>query len=327
MRKSMRTIGILLSALFLLTACDSSDNHEMVIDDDVVYTSPKKVDVDYETQNQLSNFFLEELYHNYSDNSGQDYPGFFGKLEWDAQPCYLINSNEEFLSAYKGTKQLPEVDFERYSILVGRSYCADGSESIDKYNLIDEGDHYRMYIGILRNVNPNYTYPHVIRDLFYWDVYPKRESKPITIERRVVDKVVDFEHGADALQHHLWTLTNYISEDNKHHQAGNRYGDDRLTISFEKDGKVKVHTRNGSLEGSYQANATKANLTSGDGLQYFGNLLMYNIIKDTAKEKESSAIYYCNRIGSMDSFRVDSYYLVLSNSEGVTFYFRDASLK
>ena len=32
--------------------------------------------------------------------------------------------------------------------------------------LIDEGDHYRMYIGILRNVNPNYTYPHVIRDLF-----------------------------------------------------------------------------------------------------------------------------------------------------------------
>ena len=33
-----------------------------------------KVDVDYETQNQLSNFFLEELYHNYSDNSGQDYP-------------------------------------------------------------------------------------------------------------------------------------------------------------------------------------------------------------------------------------------------------------
>ena len=71
----MRTIGILLSALFLLTACDSSDNHEMVIDDDVVNTSPKKVDVDYETQNQLSNFFLEELYHNYSDNSGQDYPG------------------------------------------------------------------------------------------------------------------------------------------------------------------------------------------------------------------------------------------------------------
>ena len=61
-----------------------------------------KVDVDYETQNQLSNFFLEELYHNYSDNSGQDYPGFFGKLEWDAQPCYLINSHEEFLSAYKG---------------------------------------------------------------------------------------------------------------------------------------------------------------------------------------------------------------------------------
>ena len=82
MRKSMRTIGILLSALFLLTACDSSDNHEMDIDDDVVYTTPKKVDVDYETQNQLSNFFLEELY------SGQDYPGFFGKLEWDAQPCY-----------------------------------------------------------------------------------------------------------------------------------------------------------------------------------------------------------------------------------------------
>lgn len=55
----------------------------------------------------------------------------------------------------------------------------------------DEGDHYRMALSILHNINPNYAYTCDIGDLFYWDVYPKRESKPIIVERNVEKKVVN----------------------------------------------------------------------------------------------------------------------------------------
>ena len=76
-----------------------------------------------------------------------------------------------------------------------------------------------MSLSILHNTNPNYFYTSAIIDLFYWDVYPKKESKPITLERRVVEKVIDYDNGDDMLKH-KWTLSGYIDEDDNYHQVG-----------------------------------------------------------------------------------------------------------
>ena len=188
-----------------LCACESSNNHS----DDPIGSVPdlptKRSNVDEDTYLRLSAFFQKELHHPYYRDGGEVYPGFFGELEYDAQPCYLINSMEEFQTAYKGNEQLPEVDFERYSVLVGRTYRIDGSESLGIYNLVDEDDHYRMHLAILRNVNPDYFYTADIGDLFYWELYPKRESKPINIDRRVVEQVIDYQKGPDLLKLQ-WTL-------------------------------------------------------------------------------------------------------------------------
>ena len=105
----------------------------------------------------------------------------------------LINSMEEFRAAYQGNKQLPEVDFTRYSVLVGRTYRFNSAESLRSFSLVNEGDHYRMAIVILRNINPDYSYTWDLGDLFYWNIYPKLETKPITIERSVIEKVVEYE--------------------------------------------------------------------------------------------------------------------------------------
>ena len=175
-----------------MSSC-SSDEIEKIPYKREIYNFGQTKGVDDDTYQRLSVFFQAELHRPHYDEFGTASSSFFGELEWDAQPCYLINSMEEFRAAYQGNKQLPEVDFTRYSVLVGRTYRIDGSESLRSFSLVNEGDHYRMAIVILRNINPNYGYTCDIGDLFYWNIYPKLETKPITIERSTIEKVVEYE--------------------------------------------------------------------------------------------------------------------------------------
>ena len=308
-----------------LCACESSNNHS----DDPIGSVPdlptKRSNVDEDTYLRLSAFFQTELHHPYYRDGGEVYPGFFGELEYDAQPCYLINSMEEFQAAYKGNEQLPDVDFERYSVLVGRTYRIDGSESLGIYNLVDEDDHYRMYLGILRNVNPDYGYTCDIGDLFYWELYPKRESKPINIERRVVEAVVDYAKGPDMLKYQ-WTLMGYIDEDGTSHQVGGPWGDERFNIRFENDGRVKGKSGNNSFDGNYQVAASKAFLRS-DDVGYSGCISLTDISSTLINEDDPDALYFASHIGEIEFFNVDCYYLRLYNSKGESFSFRESTLK
>lgn len=187
----MTLVIVLFAALMGMTLISCENDEKTDVDDSIIHVLKMRTDVDATTYQQLTAFFQEELHSIYWDGNNNEFPGFFGKLEWDEQPCYLINSMDEFQAAYKGNKALPEIDFSKYSVLVGRTYRIDGSESLSKFTLVDEGDHYRMALSILHNINPNYAYTCDIGDLFYWDVYSKQESKPIIVERNVEKKVVN----------------------------------------------------------------------------------------------------------------------------------------
>ena len=181
-----------------ISSCSKSDSEEIAneepVNEEVTNNDLLSNEgVDADTYQRLSVFFQSELHDPFYNEFGVASSTFFGELEWDAQPCYLINSMEEFRAVYQGNKQLPEVDFTRYSVLVGRTYRIDGSESLRSFSLVDEGDHYLMAIVILRNINPNYGYTCDIGDLFYWNIYPKLETKPITIERSKIEEVVEYE--------------------------------------------------------------------------------------------------------------------------------------
>jgi hypothetical protein len=324
MKMKIYLMATVIGACFC--ACESSNNHSDYLVGSVPDLPTRRSNVDEDTYLRLSAFFQAELHHPYYKDGGEAYPGFFGELKYDAQPCYLINSMEEFLAAYKGNEQLPEVDFERYSILVGRTYRIDGSESLGIYNLIDEDDHYRMHLAILRNVNPDYLYTADIGDLFYWELYPKREPKPINIERRVVERVIDYHKGPDLLKIQ-WTLTGYVDENGEAHQVGGPWGDARLYICFENDGMVRGSAGNNSFSGNYHANATSAFLFSGDGVGFSGNLFLSDVGGTSVIEDDPDAFYFISHIGEMEYFNVDFYDLRLYNSNGVILCFRDAMLK
>ena len=175
-----------------MSSC-SSDEIERIPYKREIYNFGQTKGVDDDTYQRLSVFFQAELHRPHYDEFGTASSSFFGELSPKDLPCYLINSMEEFRAAYQGNEQLPEVDFDRYSVLVGRTIRMGGAESLRSFSLEDEGDHYRLAIVILCNVNPDLIYTCDIGDLFYWNIYPKLETKPITIERSVIEKVVEYE--------------------------------------------------------------------------------------------------------------------------------------
>ena len=175
-----------------ISSC-SSDEIEKIPYKREIYNFGQTKGVDDDTYQRLSVFFQVELHRPHYDEFGTASSSFFGELSPKDLPCYLINSMEEFRAAYQGNEQLPEVDFDRYSVLVGRTIRMGGAESLRSFSLEDEGDHYRLAIVILCNVNPDLIYTCDIGDLFYWNIYPKLETKPITIEKSTIEKVVEYE--------------------------------------------------------------------------------------------------------------------------------------
>jgi hypothetical protein len=142
----------------------------------------------------------------------------------------------------------------------------------------------------------------------------------------VVEKVIDYDNGDDMLKH-KWTLSGYIDEDDNYHQVGEGWGDDRFTISFKDEGILNSRVGRNSFKATYQTHVKGAHLTSGDDLAYTGTISLSDASMTEVGESDPVAIYFAKHIGTIAYFDVNSFYLRLVTSNGVTFSFRESTLK
>ena len=133
----------------------------------------------------LSVFFGEELHNPYWDGAGNEFKTFFEQGQCNDESILVINSQEEFQKAYMGTKELPNVDFGLYTLVIGRTWGNDGSYFLDKIVLRDKGSTYELETQLLHHVNWAATC--AIQTIFYWRLYPKLAHKAITPKRIVTD--------------------------------------------------------------------------------------------------------------------------------------------
>lgn len=203
MKKIILLMGVLLS-LGMFSACSDDDEITDVIEGEqstedsdndqegliikscgggVVYDGWGKPEVD--TSDPLAVFFRDELHDPYWDGVGNVYMTFFGQVSWDDESCLVINSNQEFQHAYMGTKELPDVDFNEYTLIIGRTWGNDSSYKLGDVILTNKGDNYELETKLLHYVDWG-AYMSIV-DIYYWRLYPKLKDKSIVIKRTVED--------------------------------------------------------------------------------------------------------------------------------------------
>ena len=91
---------------------------------------------------------------------------------------YVINSQQELADIYVGKKKLPEIDFDKYTLIIGQQimpYC--GFYVAKKELLADDS-------GLILNLyarNDRESLPCASQNLYFWGLYPKLSQKTITV--------------------------------------------------------------------------------------------------------------------------------------------------
>ena len=187
MKRTFKTIGIFLSAIFLLAGC-SSDNDEPEMknsaNEGVVYNGHGEA----VNSSPLSVFLSEELRLPYWDVKGLGHYTFFSYkvldghiIDYLQDSCIVINSIEEFRLAYHGTKTIPEINFTNNTLLICRTHGSDISR-LGEVGLSDQGDEYELRYKILHYLDR--TSLCVEWPIYYWRLSPKLQKKPIVMIRK-----------------------------------------------------------------------------------------------------------------------------------------------
>lgn len=90
--------------------------------------------------------------------------------------CYIINSDDELRSIYTGKEQLPAIDFESYTLIIGQKLSNNVYQNLDKQSFYErDGVTYLDLYFSGDIVLPMLAY------FNYWGLYPKFSNKGITV--------------------------------------------------------------------------------------------------------------------------------------------------
>ena len=96
--------------------------------------------------------------------------------------CHQIDSEEEFSAMYVGTARLPEIDFSRYTLLLGSKVYSAGDTDAENYKLVlsESEDCYHLDIHTRHLEDGEWAVVCITPlELFYYGIYPKLEKKKI----------------------------------------------------------------------------------------------------------------------------------------------------
>lgn len=95
----------------------------------------------------------------------------------DKDECYVINSLQELKSIYCGDKEYPELDFDKYTLVIGQKVNPDAFYPVLKQDLtfLDNKCLLNIYVPDFKELNTTNV------PFYYWALYPKFNTEGINV--------------------------------------------------------------------------------------------------------------------------------------------------
>ena len=187
----MKKLVYLLSCIFLLTAalaaCSSSDLYDNPPEqpnshqDEVPAGDSKSANGIHNPVNpneDLVSFMKKALpWNSFSNSFFED--GFSDGLSESSCVCVIIHNHDEFSEMYHGEEQLPKVDFEKYSLVIGRQLLEQYGYSLVKQQIVSDKNGLTLSLDF--QLGEGY---HEQAFMFYnyWGLYPKLDESTISVK-------------------------------------------------------------------------------------------------------------------------------------------------
>ena len=98
-------------------------------------------------------------------------------VDSDRDECYVINSLQELKSIYCGDDELPELDFDKYTLVIGQKVNPDAFYPVLKQDLtfLDNKCLLNLYVPDFKELNTTNV------PFYYWALYPKFNTEGINV--------------------------------------------------------------------------------------------------------------------------------------------------
>lgn len=125
----------------------------------------------------VSSFFDSKL-----DDGESVLKDFFPASSYESETCYLINSNTELEQLYSGDKELPEIDFDKYTLLIG--WVLEPCGYIVEKQTIDVADEAIVVtLTEKRDVDAASGVIAAMYDYYFWKLCDKLPNKKVVIKK------------------------------------------------------------------------------------------------------------------------------------------------
>ena len=168
---------VLLMAGMVTTACSSDDNDDPKTPEDPTETVISRDDGkiipvpgDKSNFDDLYDFFNKELP---LTSWGENNSAF---LLDNSETCYFINSYDDLKAIYTGKEQMPSIDFESYTLIIGQKLSNNVYQNLDKQSFYERDGVTYLDLYVSGDiVLPMFVYYN------YWGLYPKMNKRDINV--------------------------------------------------------------------------------------------------------------------------------------------------
>ena len=161
MMMKTKVITTILTSLLLLGVWGCNESN----DDEYGFKAP--------VAEEIISFFNDALPQDESSNC------FFTTLDPLKDTCYVINSHKELSELYSGEKNLPIIDFDKYTLILGKTMESAGY-AIEGHN-IEITDNILIITLTIKQLEGSYTQQFV--PCYYWGLYKKLPFKEYSVKK------------------------------------------------------------------------------------------------------------------------------------------------